>query len=162
MSVHGAGDAGVLAQDELVGPNLDIAIDGAIDGHRVARKRCRLGRASQGNRLTYRVEAVGGAVGIEHDMLASDGHAAINRGLGNVDGTRRQADGAAHRAVADGEALACCNYVAADGRIVQVEGLTCPVQVTFDAGRIGVIVGRKYVACGVCAGERRRGKCGDR
>ena len=153
---------GVLAQDELIGPNLDIALDGAIDSHRIARKRCRLGRAAQGNRLAYRIETVGGAVGIEHDMLAGNGHAAINRSLGNVDGARRQADGAAHRAVADGEALACCNYVAADGRIVQVEGLTCPVQVTFDAGRIGVIVGRKYVACGVCAGERRRGKRGDR
>ena len=29
MRVHGAGDVGVLAQDELVGPNLDIALDGA-------------------------------------------------------------------------------------------------------------------------------------
>ena len=46
--------------------------------------------------------------------------------------------------------------------IVQVEGLAGPVQVTIDAGRIGVIVGRKYVACGVRAGERRRGKHGDR
>ena len=162
VRVHGAGDVGVLAQDELVGPNLDIALDGAIDGHRVARKRCRLGRAAQGNRLAYRIETVGGAVGIEHNVLTDDRDAAINRGLGDIDSACRQADGAAHRAVADGEALACCNYVAADGRIVQVEGLTCPVQVTFDAGRIGVIVGRKYVACGVRAGERRRGKRGDR
>ena len=92
---------GVLAQDELVGPNLDIAIDGAVDGYRIARERCRLGGASQGNRLAYRVETVGGAVGIENGMLASNGHAAINRGLGNVDGACRQTDGAAHRAVAN-------------------------------------------------------------
>lgn len=162
VRVHGAGDVGVLAQDELVGPNLDIALDGAIDGHRVARKRCRLGGASQGNRLAYRVETVGGAVGIEHDMLASDGHAAINRGLGNVDGACRQTDGAAHCAVTDREGIARGDDIAADGHIIQVEGLTCPVQVTFDAGRIGVIVGRKYVSCGVRAGERRRGKHGDR
>ena len=95
-------------------------------------------------------------------MLASNGHAAINRGLGNVDGACRQTDGAAHRAVADRESIARGDDIAVDGRIVQVEGLTCPVQVTFDAGRIGVIVGRKYVACGVRAGERRRGKRGDR
>ena len=95
-------------------------------------------------------------------MLASDGHAAINRGLGNVDGTRRQADGATHRAVADREGIARGDDIAVDGGVVQVEALTCPVQVTFDAGRIGVIVGRKYVSCGVRAGERRRGKRGDR
>lgn len=47
VRVHGAGDMGVLAQDELVGPNLDIALDGAIDGHRIACQRCRLGGASQ-------------------------------------------------------------------------------------------------------------------
>ena len=47
VRVHGAGDVGVLAQDELIGPNLDIALDGAIDSHRIARKRCRLGRAAQ-------------------------------------------------------------------------------------------------------------------
>ncbi len=153
---------GVLAQDELVGPNLDIALDGAIDGHRIARKRCRLGRAAQGNRLAYRIETVGGAVGVENNVLASDGHAAINRGLGNVDGACRQTDGTAHRAVADRESIARGDDIAVDGRIVQVEGLTCPVQVTFDAGRIGVIVGRKDIACGVRAGERRRGKRGDR
>ena len=95
-------------------------------------------------------------------MLAGNGHAAINRGLGNVDGARRKTNGAAYGAVADGEALACCNYVAVDGGVVQVEGLTGPVQVTLDAGRIGVIVGRKYVSCGVRAGERRRGKCSNR
>ena len=162
VRVHRAGDAGVLAQDELVGPNLDIAIDGAIDGHRVARKCCRLGGASQGNCLAYRIETVGGAVGIEHDMLTNDRDAAINRGLGNVDGACRQTDGTAHRAVANRESIARGDDIAVDGRIVQVEGLTCPVQVTFDAGRIGVIVGRKYVACGVRAGERRRGKRGDR
>ncbi|MEI3351255.1 MAG: hypothetical protein V8Q95_00625 [Collinsella sp.] len=33
-------------QDELIGPNLDIALDGAIDGHRIACKCCRLGEAS--------------------------------------------------------------------------------------------------------------------
>ena len=162
VRVHGAGDVGVFAQDELVGPNLNIALDGAIDSHRIARKRCRLGRAAQGNRLAYRIETVGGAVGIEHDMLAGNGHAAINRSLGNVDGARRKTNGAAHRAVADGESIARGDDIAVDGRIVQVEGLTCPVQVTFDAGRIGVIVGRKYVACGVRASERRRGKCGER
>lgn len=95
-------------------------------------------------------------------MLASDGHAAINRGLGNVDGARRKTNGAAHRAVADRESIARGDDIAVDGRVVQVEGLTYPVQVTFDAGRIGVIVGRKYVACGVRVGERRRGKHGDR
>ena len=162
MRVHGAGDVGVFAQDELVGPNLNIALDGAIDSHRIARKRCRLGGAAQGNRFAYRIETVGGAAGIEHDMLAGNGRTAINRSLGNVDGARRQADGAAHRAVADRESIARGDDIAVDGRIVQVEGLTCPVQVTFDAGRIGVIVGRKYVACGVRAGERRRGKRSDR
>lgn len=95
-------------------------------------------------------------------MLTDDRDAAINRGLGDIDSACRQADGAAHRAVADGEALACRNYVAVDGGVIQVEGLTGPVQVTLNAGRIGVIVGRKYVACGVRAGERRRGKHGDR
>ena len=162
MRVHGAGDVGVLAQDELVGPNLNIALDGAIDSHRIARKRCRLGRAAQGNRLAYRVETVGGAIGIENDMLASNGHAAINRGLGNVDGARRKTNGAAHRAVANREGIARGDDIAVDGRIVQVEGLTSPVQVTLDAGRIGVAVGCKYVACGVRAGERRRGKRSDR
>ena len=162
VRVHGAGDVGVLAQDELVGPDLDIALDGAIDGHRIARKRCRLGGASQGNRLAYRVETVGGAVGIENDMLASDGHAAINRGLGNVDGACRQTDGATHRAVADREGIARGDDIAVDGDIVQFETLTCPVQVTSDAGWIGVIVGRKYVSCGVRPGERRCGKCSER
>ena len=162
MRVHGAGDVGVLAQDELVGPNLDIALDGAIDGHRVARKRCRLGRAAQGNRLAYRIETVGGAVGIEHDMLTDDRDAAINRGLGNIDGARRKTNGAAHCAVANREGIARGDDIAVDGRIVQVEGLTGPVQVAFDAGRIGVIVGRKYVSSGVRAGERLRGKCGER
>ena len=126
---------GVLAQDELVGPNLDIALDGAIDGHRVARERCRLGRAAQGNRLAYRIEAVGGAVGIEYDMLTDDRDAAINRSLGNVDGARRKTNGAAHRAVADREGIARSDDIAVDGGVVQVEALTCPVQVTFDAGR---------------------------
>lgn len=46
MCAHGAGNAGILAQDELVGPNLDIALDGAVDGHRIACKCCRLGGAS--------------------------------------------------------------------------------------------------------------------
>ncbi len=95
-------------------------------------------------------------------MLTSHRDAAINRGLGDIDGACRQTDGAAHRAVADREGIARGDDIAVDGRIVQVEGLTCPVQVTLDAGRIGVIVGRKYVACGVRAGERRRGKCGER
>ena len=101
MSVHGAGDVGVLAQDELVGPNLNIAIDGAIDSHRIARERCRLGGTAQGNRLAYRIEAAGGAVGVEHDMLTDDRDAAINRSLGNVDGARRKTNGAAYRAVAN-------------------------------------------------------------
>lgn len=104
-----------LPQDELVGPNLNIALDGAIDSHRIARKRCRLGRAAQGNRLAYRIETVGGAVGIEHDMLAGNGHAAINRSLGNVDGARRKTNGAAHRAVADGESIARGDDIAVDG-----------------------------------------------
>ena len=101
VRVHGAGDVGVLAQDELVGPNLDIALDGAIDGHRVARKRCRLGGASQGNRLAYRVETVGGATGVEHDMLTGYRHAAIDCGFGDIDGARRQANSAAYGAVAN-------------------------------------------------------------
>ena len=101
MRVHGAGDVGVLAQDELVGPNLDIAIDGAIDGYRVARKRCRPGGAAQGNRLAHRIETVGGATGVEHNVLAGHRDAAINRGLGDVDGARRQANGAAYGAVAN-------------------------------------------------------------
>ena len=46
VRVNGAGNAGVLAQDELIGPNLDIAVDGAIDGHGVACERCRLGGAA--------------------------------------------------------------------------------------------------------------------
>ena len=118
VRVHGAGDVGVLAQDELVGPNLDIALDGAIDGHRVARKRCRLGRAAQGNRLAYRVKTVGGAVGIEHNVLTDDRDAAINRGLGDIDSACRQADGAAHRAVADREGIARGDDIAVNGRIV--------------------------------------------
>ena len=95
-------------------------------------------------------------------MLASHRYAAINRGLGNVDCACCQTDGAAHRAVADREGIARGDDIAVDGGVVQVEGLTGPVQVTLDAGRIDVIVGRKYVSCGVCAGERRRGKCGER
>ncbi len=59
VRVHGAGNVGILAQDELVGPNLDIAIDGAVDGHRIACKCCRLGGASQGNCLAHRVKTVG-------------------------------------------------------------------------------------------------------
>ena len=101
VRVHGAGDVGVFAQDELVGPNLDIALDGAIDGHRVARKRCRLGGAAQGNRLAYRIEAVGGATGVEHDMLTGYRHAAIDCGFGDIDGARRQANSAAYGAVAN-------------------------------------------------------------
>ena len=95
-------------------------------------------------------------------MLAGNGHAAINRGLGNVDGTRRQADGATHRAVADREGIARGDDIAVDGGIIQVEGLAGPVQVALGAGRIGVTVSRKYVSCGVRAGERRHGKCGER
>ena len=153
VRVHGAGDAGVLAQDKPVGPNLDIALDGAIDGHRIARKRCRLGRAAQGNRLAYRIETVGGATGVEHNVLAGHRDAAINRGLGDVDGACRQTDGAANRAVADREGIARGDDITVNGRIVQVEGLAGPVQVTIDAGRIGVIVGRKDIACRVCAGK---------
>ncbi|MEI3351932.1 MAG: hypothetical protein V8Q95_04445 [Collinsella sp.] len=130
--------------------------------HRVARKRCRLGGAAQGNRLAYRIETVGGATGVEHNVLAGDRDAAINRGLGDIDGARRKTNGAAHCAVANREGIARGDDIAVDGRIVQVEGLTGPVQVAFDAGRIGVIVGRKYVSSGVRAGERRRGKCGER
>ena len=95
-------------------------------------------------------------------MLTGHRDAAINRGFGDIDSACRQTDGAAHRAVADREGIARGDDIAVDGRIVQVESLACPVQVTLDAGRIGVIVGRKYVSCGVRAGERRRGKCGER
>jgi len=153
---------GVLAQDELVGPNLDIAIDRAVDSHRVARERCRLDGAAQGDRLAHCVEATGSAIGVEDDVLAGNRNAAVNRGLGDIDSACRQADGATHRAVADREGIARGDDIAVDGHIIQVEGLTGPVQVTLNAGRIGVIVGRKYVACGVRAGERRRGKHGDR
>ena len=101
MRVHGAGDVGVLAQDELVGPNLNIALDGAIDGYRVARKRCRLGGAAQSNRLAHRVKTVGRAVGVEHNVLTDDRDAAVNRGLGDINRARRKTNGAAHRAVAN-------------------------------------------------------------
>ena len=95
-------------------------------------------------------------------MLASHRYAAINCGFGDIDGARRKTNGAAHRAVADREGIARSDDIAVDGGVVQVEALTCPVQVTFDAGRSGVIVGRKYVACGVRAGKSRSGKCGER
>lgn len=63
-------------------------------------------------------------------MLTDDRDAAINRSLGNVDGARRKTNGAAHRAVADREGIARSDDIAVDGGIVQVEALTCPVQVT--------------------------------
>ena len=95
MRVHGAGNAGVFTQDELVGPDLDIAIDGAVDGHGVAREHCRLGRTAQGNCLTHRVKTVGGATGVEHDMLTGYRHTAIDCGFGDIDGACRQANGSA-------------------------------------------------------------------
>lgn len=101
MRAHGAGDAGVFAQDELIGPNLDIALDGAVDGHRIACKCCRLGGASQGNSIAHRVKTVGGATGVEHDVLTGYRHAAIDCGFGDIDGARRQANGAAYGAVAN-------------------------------------------------------------
>ena len=101
MGIHRAGDAGVFAQDEFVGPDLDIAIDGAVDGYRAASERCRLGGAAQGNRLAHRIKTVGGAIGVEHDMLTGYRHAAIDRGFGDVDGACRQANGAAYGAVAN-------------------------------------------------------------
>ena len=86
-------------------------------------------------------------------MLTDDRDTAINRGLGDIDSACRQADGAAHRAVANGEGIARSDYIVVDGRIIQVEGLSDPVQVTLDARRIGVIVGRKDIACRVRAGK---------
>ena len=100
MRAHGTGDAGVFTQDELVGPDLDIAIDGAVDGYRTACERCRLGRAAQGNCLAQRVKTVGSATGVEHDMLTGYRHAAIDYSFGDIDGARRQANGAAYGAVA--------------------------------------------------------------
>ncbi|MFR7733829.1 MAG: hypothetical protein ACLU7D_11060 [Collinsella sp.] len=118
MRVHGAGDAGVLAQDELIGPNLDIALDGAVDGHRIACKCCRLGGASQGNCLAHRVKTVGGATGVEHDVLTGYRHAAIDCGFGDIDGARRQANGSAYGAVANREGIARGDNIAADGSVV--------------------------------------------
>ncbi|MFR3876977.1 MAG: hypothetical protein ACLTYW_01120 [Collinsella sp.] len=91
-------------------------------------------------------------------MLASDGHAAINRGLGNIDGARRQTT-APPTCSRDREGIARGDDIAPMDASSKLS-LTGPVQVTLDAGRIGVIVGRKYVSCGVRAGERRRGKRG--
>lgn len=118
MGVHRAGDAGVFTQDELVGPDLDIAIDGAVDGYRTARECCRLGGAAQGNRLAHRVKTVGGATGVEHDVLTGYRHAAIDCCFGDIDGTRRQANGSAYSAVANRQALACRDNIAADGSVV--------------------------------------------
>ena len=118
MGVHRAGNAGVFAQDEFVGPDLDIAVDDAVDGYRTARECCRLGRAAQGNRLAHRVKTVGGATGVEHDMLTGYRHAAIDCGFGDIDGTRRQANGSAYSAVANRQALACRDNIAADGSVV--------------------------------------------
>ena len=101
MGVHRAGDAGIFAQDELIGPDLDIAIDGAVDGYRTARERCRLGGATQGNRLAHRVKTAGGATGVEHDVLTGYRHAAIDCGFGDIDGACRQANGSAYGAVAN-------------------------------------------------------------
>ena len=95
-------------------------------------------------------------------MLAGHRHAAIDRGLGDIDGARRQTDGAAYGAVADRKRVACRDDVAVDGGVVQVKALSGPVQVAFDAGRIGVAFGCEYVARGVRAGERCRGKRGER
>ena len=58
------------------------------------------------------------------------------------------------------EGIARGDNIAVDGRIVKLRPGP-PSTGHLDAGRIGVIVGRKYVSCGVRAGERRRGKCGD-
>ena len=118
VCVHGAGNAGILAQDELIGPNLDIAVDGAIDCHGVACERCRLGRAAQGNRLAHCVKTVGGDTSVEHDMLTGYRHAAIDCGFRDIDGARRQANGAAYGAVANRQALACRDNIAADGSVV--------------------------------------------
>ena len=118
MRAHGAGNAGILAQDELIGPNLDIAVDGAIDGHGVACERCRLGGAAQGNRLAHCVKTVGGATSVEHDMLTGYRHAAIDCSFGDIDGARRQANGAAYGAVANREGIARGDNIAADGSVV--------------------------------------------
>ena len=118
MGAHRAGDAGVFAQDELVGPDLNIAIDGAIDGNGVAGERRRFSGAAQGDRLAYRVKTVGGATGVKDDVLAGYRHAAIDCGFGDIDGTRRQANGAAYGAVANRQALARRDNIAADGGIV--------------------------------------------
>ena len=118
MRAHGAGDTGILAQDELIGPNLDIALDGAVDGHGVACERCRLGGAAQGNRLAHCVKTVGGATSVEHNVLASYRYASINCGFGDIDGARRQANGAAYSAVANRQALARRDNIAADGSVV--------------------------------------------
>ena len=118
MGVHRAGDAGVFAQDEFVGPDLNIAIDGAVNGNGVAGERRRFGRATQGDRLARRVKTVGSATGVKHDVLAGYRHAAIDCGFGDIDGTRRQANGAAYGAVANRQALARRDNIAADGGIV--------------------------------------------
>ena len=101
MSVYGTGDAGVFAEHQLVGPDLNIAIDSAIDGYRTARERCRLGGAAQSNRLACGIEAIGGTAGVKYDVLSGNRHASINGGLGDIDGARRQTDGAAYGAVAN-------------------------------------------------------------
>ncbi len=91
VCVHGAGNAGILAQDELIGPNLDIAVDGAIDCHGVACERCRLGRAAQGKpSRPLRKNSWHGATSVEHDMLTGYRHAAIDCGFGDIDGARRR------------------------------------------------------------------------
>ena len=101
MGVHRAGDVSVFTQDEFVGPDLDIAIDSAVDSYRTARECCRLGGAAQGNRLAHRVKTVGGATGVEHDVLTGYRRAAIDCGFGDVDGARRQANGSAYGAIAN-------------------------------------------------------------
>ena len=93
-------------------------------------------------------------------MLARDGHAAINRGLCDIDGARRQANGAAHRATTNRKRIAGGDDIAVDGGVVQIEALACPVQIAFDAGRIGVTVGRKNIARGIRAGKSCGGKDG--
>lgn len=118
MGVHRAGDAGVFTQDELVGPDLNIAIDGAVDGYGVAGKRRRFGGAAQGDRFACRVKTVGGAAGVEHDVLAGHRDAAIDCGFGDIDGACRQTNGAAYGAIANRQVLTRRDNIAADGGVV--------------------------------------------
>ena len=95
-------------------------------------------------------------------MLTGYRHAAIDCGFGDIDGARRQANGSAYGAVANRQALACRDNIAADGGVVQVEALTGPVQVAFDARWGGVFVGRENVSGGIRAGKGSGGKGNER